>query len=136
MPSSGPTGVAAAAEQSLRMKRLQALSERLERMRQSGRLDMTEMDKILADLEKAWGSSEIAGVRIDVIRKNMETANQALRLNEDIERLRSRKDLSDEDRRAIDAKQKELMEVARRIGAAHGAVVPAQDGSPTAGVQP
>lgn len=107
---------------SQRIQRLQELAGRLDRMRQGGRVDAAEVDKILGELEKAWGSPEIAGIRIDALRRNMQAANEALRLHEDIERLRHKKEPTDEDRKAIEARQKELMELARRMNVG---VVPA-----------
>jgi len=135
LPTALPPGVPSG-DAAQRIQRLQELADRLDRMRQSGRVDMAETDRILGELEKAWGSSDIAGLRIDAIRKNMQTASQALHLNEEIERLRGKKDLSDEDRKVMEAKQKELLELARRMGSASIAVAPATEATASARVKP
>lgn len=135
LPTALPAGVPSG-DAAQRIQRLQELADRLDRMRQSGRVDMAETDRILGELEKAWGSSDIAGLRIDAIRKNMQTASQALHLNEEIERLRGKKELSDEDRKAMEAKQKELLELARRMGSASIAAAPATEATASARVKP
>lgn len=78
----------AAAEQDLRAERFSALARQLDALRQSGDPDPRKAGALLQQLETANGSSTLAGVRLDVLRHNLEVVARMRPYLEELQALR------------------------------------------------
>ena len=85
-PSATPEPVDAA-----RLARMQAALQKLQQLQQQKSPSIPDVDAALADLERANGSSELQGLRLDVLRENLRVAARMQRLAEEYQALQQQK---------------------------------------------
>jgi hypothetical protein len=102
-----------------KLEQLNALSEKMKAMTDLEKQDPKQVAKMIAELEKITGTSTLHGVRLDVLKQNLEVAGNLKRESEVLTQLMNKKTSSTDEQRSIDmqrdAQVKKLQQISSEM---------------------
>jgi hypothetical protein len=102
-----------------KLEQLSALSEKMRAMTELEKQDPKQVAKMITELEKITGTSTLHGVRLDVLKQNLEVAENMKRESEVLAQLMNKKTSSPDAQKSLDmqrdAQLKKLQQISSQM---------------------